>query len=98
MDTASTPNQGSMDQEFLSVFTQRADDLYISTRKYKSIHDNLSKVLDYRPFYPKKEHVDELRRPVWTWEELVSLFTGIQRGLREMELHGSLADHVEVLG
>jgi hypothetical protein len=56
-----------MDQEFLSVFTQRADDLYISTRKYKSIHDNLSKVLDYRPFYPKKEHVDELRRPVWTW-------------------------------
>ena len=87
--SASTPGEGSLNPEFLSSFSDRAALLYAGTRDFRTSDPptpSLQHVLDCRPFYPATNEFAVLTEcSVWTWENLVPCFVGIQRGLREME-------------
>jgi len=87
--SASAPGEGSLNPEFLSVFSEWAALLYVGTRNFKKSDPHtpsLGHVLNHRPFYPPTDEFAHLiKRSIWTWEGLVPYFVGIQRGLREME-------------
>lgn len=80
---------GTIDSNYARCLSARANQLSYRVMSYgqsEATDQDLRRVLDSRPTYPSPSDTNRLlERREWRWEELVPLFTAIQRGLREME-------------
>ncbi|KAJ3490759.1 hypothetical protein NLJ89_g11406 [Agrocybe chaxingu] len=93
--TVSNPYLGCLYKPYLDALCNRAKHLGCAVNSYslqfrisKEQRPNLSRILDpsSRPQFPDPAVLEELCQGVqWFWEDLVPIFTAVQRGIKEME-------------
>lgn len=89
--------KGFINPHYLSAFKSRAHELRSMVESWKFpvfMTDRLHQLRQDRPRYPNGRDIGVLLRDsLWEWEELVIVFTSIQRGLREMEAWLTMMSH-----
>ena len=98
--SVSYPGMGRLDPEYGKALERRAILLSRSVLHYEYTGETapadksfLESVLDNRPCYPSyTDFAEVVADKYWHWEDLVSVFVSIQRGLREMEAWLTMMD------
>jgi len=98
--SVSHPRMGRLDPEYGKALERRAILLSRKVLHYEYTGETapadrifLESVLHNRPYYPSHaDFAEVVADKYWYWEDLVSVFVSVQRGLREMEAWLTMMD------